>query len=656
MYSMSWLSDGKTRQPNSTRCTTLDIPVHTCTAVQHDVVSRQRTKFSVSPTPTHSNTQHTKSTMPASTSTAGTAQDEEDACPICLFSSSEPEEAKDALVFCRAACSHSLCQTCVERILLGKRQQSPSRGGMSAATDQEEEDARLNSSTLGRCPICRQAMSLFDLILSSSTCGEKLYEKNHNATSWLIHGSNYRHDTSARMSSGMSFSFEDNCSILLFDPPRLLENGSSIESLVFEKDSHFHEKSCTFHGSVRFPSPTAREKYIAMDCLLQFSRDLRYICDGYLQWHFAKLDPNTNAFPLDGTWRVQWEHNSDTATITLRGHQWSLFQFDYQMEIVDNLPRFTWPMRASMDATGSGIPTVQTAITPIPIQTDTTTTTTTTGGPAIGERMEWTTTHPHNPKIIWTRLLAAKHSMVFLSPSRGLPVYKRHVAATDESHPKPRPTYHAATLWGNTFCQGFRVGLASYHFVGPPSSSSYISYENPLTSQWPPLDDGSPIPSRVSFRAIEWDKTDRIFRGDICWQEDYGTTWQGCRKWMYEMKFDSTYSFIVSGSVRTIMEFSSVPQEMSNFADDLVYINAAIADCLRINLRLPEPDNENGNNDGEVVSGSPQSLSERYVSVSQELRAQWLSENASVRTMAMLHTVLSKIWAGHESPIDMNLF
>merc|ERR1712130_656734 len=60
------------------------------------------------------------------------------------------------------------------------------------------------------------------------------------------------------------------------------------------------------------------------------------------------------------------------------------------------------------------------------------------------------------------------------------------------------PSYHSNTLWGNTFCQGLTVGLASYHFlpqnqneeINDDAYHAYISYEHPRTSQWPPLDNG----------------------------------------------------------------------------------------------------------------------------------------------------------------------
>ena len=165
-----------------------------------------------------------------------------------------------------------------------------------------------------------------------------------------------------------------------------------------------------------------------------------------------------------------------------------------------------------------------------------------------------------------------------------------------------KPVYNGHTLWGNTFYQSFLFGLASYHFKSSSSSSSssnndnnnnnthhydaYISYENPNTSVWGSLDDGSPIPSKIKFHNIEWDESNRIFRGSILWFEDYGTTWKGKEKWSYEMKFDSSYMFIVSGTCKMfykkilLLDGEEEEQqeqqevEVHQFGVDLVYINA----------------------------------------------------------------------------------
>jgi hypothetical protein len=143
------------------------------------------------------------------------------------------------------------------------------------------------------------------------------------------------------------------------------------------------------------------------------------------------------------------------------------------------------------------------------------------------------------------------------------------------------PTYHADTVWGNVYCQHFTVGLASYHFVRPPSSESgqdglvYIFYEHGKVSQWPLLDNSQPIPARVAFRNISFPDP-FTFRGQICWWQDYGTTCQGMARWEYEMKFDRQFICIVSGTVNCASRNETDVKEMSQYGSSLIYCNAAL--------------------------------------------------------------------------------
>lgn len=102
----------------------------------------------------------------------------------------------------------------------------------------------------------------------------------------------------------------------------------------------------------------------------------------------------------------------------------------------------------------------------------------------------------------------------------------------EEGCADPPLAYHADTLWGNSFVQGMRAGLASYHFMSAVRDDSehddqtaYISYEHPDCAQWPPLDDGTPVPARVPFSGLQWEESTRTFRGSIRWWDTYGTSW-----------------------------------------------------------------------------------------------------------------------------------
>lgn len=161
------------------------------------------------------------------------------------------------------------------------------------------------------------------------------------------------------------------------------------------------------------------------------------------------------------------------------------------------------------------------------------------------------------------------------------------------------PTYHPQTIWGNTFCQAFTVGLASYHFVSP--DNIYISYEHPSIAQWPPLDNGMPIPSRVPFRnaVVEVNEANgtTMFRGQICWYEDFGTTWHDHVQWDYQFVVDSAQYCILQGRVRCVTR-TGIVNDLSTFGESLLYINAALFNTFRHNSdhRRSEANNAANNN------------------------------------------------------------
>merc|ERR1712127_598221 len=133
------------------------------------------------------------------------------------------------------------------------------------------------------------------------------------------------------------------------------------------------------------------------------------------------------------------------------------------------------------------------------------------------------------------------------------------------------PHYRSDKLWGNTFCQIYSVGLASYYFSEPDADGvhqAYISYESPKTEAWPSLDNGERIPSRVLFRNVSYERETRTFRGVIRWEEDFDTTWNGDSEWSYEMVFDPTFAFVESGTCRVSGGGTQ------RFGIDLIYVNA----------------------------------------------------------------------------------
>ena len=70
-------------------------------------------------------------------------------CPICLH---------DRLSMVSGPCGHPLCQTCMERVLLSSAPRGGPRYDYGSSLDPET-----CAPTLGRCPICRSAISLFEV-------------------------------------------------------------------------------------------------------------------------------------------------------------------------------------------------------------------------------------------------------------------------------------------------------------------------------------------------------------------------------------------------------------------------------------------------------------------------------------------------------------
>ena len=529
---------------------------------------------------------------------------EGDICPICLVPCVPNQDDSETPTFCRSACSHILCQPCAERLLLaGSSSLRIPHPGLDA-------DIHYGTPTLGLCPTCRQKINLLDFKKLGSD--ELVYSKNHINSSWPIYQSSYE---SSNKEGGtafacMTFKFFDTSSIEIQQG-----NGTSMKVFELDASSHFFEKSMTFHGSLPLQSPIGPKQYNGMDCVLQFSSDCRYIRDGYIRW---KLTPtNPSEFPLDGSWRVTWL-SGESAEINIHRHRWSLFSKDYQIEIGGEeeqyRPKFFWPFSEFWPFSG----VQQTSTISVPPGST---------GPGIGDSFEWTTTHKNYAKITWTRLgfldANCHYDVQFLNSGRGSMLFRRRLMPNLSEGPR-RPSYNSTSLWGNTFCQDFCVGLASYHFLpiserGESTSyEAYISYEHAATNIWPNLDDGSPIPARAHFRQIEWDEANLTFKGEICWLQEFGSTWQGERSWRYEIKFDSSFAFIVSGRVLCLDEYSDVPRESRHFGIDLVYINACTSTYLNEALDEFTPDVAQRN-----------------------LESRWYAEGATEPTADMLVAVLN---------------
>jgi hypothetical protein len=340
--------------------------------------------------------------------------------------------------------------------------------------------------------------------------------------------------------------------------------------------------------------------YTESDVLVQFSPDFSYISTGVIikrrqvqhqqvqapqqqqqQAHTNSVLDQTRLVrtehPLDGRWRVDADSNSNgesrfteraVSEIDITGRSFYDAQGDFYVAQIlapdndndDNDEDTALSCRivdASTLAAVWGLPRSEWDRSTTPM------------GPEPGESLRWTRIRDDDadnttaiaPVMIWTRL-TFKDTMPpdicnRLGGDSGC-LYQRVMTAQERaarqlSRSQP-PTYHDNSIWGNTFVQALRVGLASYHFISAGGGNSttgtepdnntnadadddgtlphvYISYEHPATAQWPPLDNGRPLPSRVRFHNVSF-PTPHTFRGEIRWQEDYGTPWQGMVRWV----------------------------------------------------------------------------------------------------------------------------
>mmetsp|Transcript_25687 Transcript_25687/g.54259 ORF Transcript_25687/g.54259 Transcript_25687/m.54259 type:complete len:579 (+) Transcript_25687:93-1829(+) len=571
-------------------------------------------------------------------------------CPICLASSAEdravepkvepvdpsvsaPAASTDqhdgaGVTFVKTPCGHTFCVVCIERVLL-----KPRDGILTRAP----------------CPMCRETVNLFDL--THATKKSLVYDAATDISSWSVTGCQYRQSSLAPSPGpdygadlllqaaidlggaieghGIHFSFQESSASMKFERPLKVtshgnwtedaDNLQTLDSITFDRTC-FHEKSMTFCGKSSFANPICDSKRIdceigesyffdKVDCLLQFSGNGHYIRRGNLRW--ALVSTSTETYPLDGVWEVRFtRREAMTEIIHVQKHFFtSISEFFHITIDPDHHPRF-------MTRGGSDNLRCNQHILPG------------TNGPDIGDTLEW-----EHAKLgivaVWKRR-AMNLDDCWLSYDIKIDnfVYRR-CNGRASNNPSLGPSYHADTLWGNTFCQLYTVGLASYHFLEPDSEGNYqayISYEHPKTEMWPPLDNGETVPSRVQFRNISWDASTRVFKGDICWEQDFGTSWMNETKWSYEILFDPTFKFIVSGTV-----LRSMDKDPNKFGLDLIYINAALESPLRTSLAT-------------LTTGG-------YVDVMR----QWRDSSASSETLQMLGNVAIALMDQRESLFDFNL-
>ncbi|KAL7569910.1 hypothetical protein ACA910_008574 [Epithemia clementina (nom. ined.)] len=582
-------------------------------------------------------------------------------CPICMH---------ESIDFVCGPCRHEFCLPCVERLLLSPR--AGVTNGRGLVGGGSSSNGMVATPTLGLCPICRQELYLFDLCHART--GEKVHQQNfvlpeelagaifvestehyqgmigrgsyHFPIGSVAGGSSDNNNNGSHSSTAVPPYYDMSKVSQKSDP-----TGSS--DIVPFVDCHWHEKSRTFAGILRFPNS---ELFDHHQVILSFSPNWRFVRQGVVILRRRKDYKTTKeiqlAYPFDGEWKVVRSVGAILADAFPDHKKFTVQGFG----VVESMTNYPCIIRPRHKRDPPGKPTIVFSATmkefvSLPYDLDLQT-------ESIPIGYEWTWVDPADPEIrmTWIRESISTSVPSDQASSIGGNSGRLLIRSTEnENDPylnsqrqRVAPEYNRNNLWGNVFCQALQVGLASYHFEGNEEGDVYISYESPSTGMWPPLDNGQAVPARVPFRNISFDPESRTFRGHICWQEEYGTSWQGMIRWEYEMVFDRDYTCIVSGHVDSVNSHG-IQECMSRYGESLVYCNAKLWEVFR-NAPLPNEalplfssSSSSNNNEEQQQTQLPEDAAagERYRARSAQLRQDLQSQGASVRTVALVHRILT---------------
>ena len=522
---------------------------------------------------------------------------ESDCCPICL---EEAGDQNSSQFLVSPHCGHAACRSCWEDLLVTDKTKA-----FICPGDKEKNPHYI--PMLGICPLCRSPVYRFHLL--DQTTRQPVYKSDCQLSASEICDSLkdavYEYDGIGRG----SWHFDATANSIYFnvaESERLLpgrKKRSKLESVCF------HEPTRTLTGTLKID----KEPYKYWNVYLCFSSDYGFIRTGLI--HKAKrqiLDSERTRklFPLDGVWEVETKEliqienmktSSGTSIYGIRGRV-GFFKYEESGGVVMTAE---WDLRER------------------PL------------GPVVGECLVWkernvASTTEHSRRSTWKRMnvavLAPPDDYMQFGNSVGF-IYRRH-----QRSPREPPTYNRESLWGNVFCQQFKVGLASYHFL-TPEKGVYMSYEHPATGDWPCLDNGTPVPSQVHFHDVHVNGT--TFRGRILWEQDYGATWHNMSEWVYEMEFDIKFLSIIGGRVMCREVGNSSLVERSEYGEHLVYVNASLFPWYNAFLQ------ENRSTEAIMLELLP-SMS-------------WGGSVVPPRTHRMVHLVLETAVQGLDNPIDWNL-
>jgi hypothetical protein len=502
---------------------------------------------------------------PAAASNAIPADDNEEeedqSCPICLVDSEE---------MIRGPCKHSFCMPCMERVV-------NAYGEETRWPPQSISDVHLNAPTLGRCPICRAPVSLFEM--ENKQTGVlwhppdlKYYERDDFPLKQAVY-----HPLRGKVGQlSFHWDWERLNNLKRPNTPFLnvyrsmqshpeswrCANGNMAPKIIFfePETCHFHPPSRTFHGKIRWPS-RLRGSY-EWDIVLGFHPSYRFLSSGrvYMKRDWpnlimdgstakSSLDPEQQelvGYPFDGKWTVVWkaknkhpnEKEEDRRVeIQVVSNAYIQSGYTFYLDFSDdpNTPKIAWPKSSHYQQALVGY--VDFDMVPLGVE--------------VGHRIVWQTTSPSFEEIVWTRQTVGKvpiPRVINFGMGQDKMLYQRYQVDGGDVDASGIPKHHGETLWGNVFCKRLYTGSASYHFLSP--DHSYVSYEHASCSDLPPLDDETPLPTRVMFSHMNFDPEERKLTARVEWEEQFGTSWNDNVRWKLEMWFDSEFMVILKGGIQ----------------------------------------------------------------------------------------------------------
>jgi hypothetical protein len=488
--------------------------------------------------------------------TAEDHDDDERQCPVCLT-------LEETLVC--GPCRHSTCVPCMEQIL-------NARGEQTRWPPPTAADNHLSAPTLGRCPICRRELSLFEMVDQDSGkvlcpkdtnywCKDHLLSKApplkdavyvpyHGKVGQLSFHWDWDKIKDTDKDNNMELPFL-NLSIPVkkdWEKWRLEDGTLTPVIKYFEPGSHFHKDSRTFHGKISW-APTRLNGSYEWEVVLGFPPDYRFIRSGQIHMRRDRLvddksltdDYTTEQrklcrFPMDGRWTITWTTNNGEekrAEIHVKNNEYRQSGYPFYLNFDDPLyPTVRWPRSTHSQTVQEGVDLVQDPM-----------------GPAVGSKIRWTTTSSNFSELYWERQtmgpVPSPHVILF-GMGAGKQLYQRLDASLNDVSVIPK--HNGDIIWGNVFCKRLYVGSASYHFLSP--TNSFLSYRHPACRDLPPMDDGTPLPTRVDFHDLEWDPEERKLTASIEWEKDFGISWNENVRWKLTMYFDSEYMIILKGGIQ----------------------------------------------------------------------------------------------------------